>query len=97
VRRKVRGFSLIELLVVVAIILILMAIAILVPLYVAFFLLALAFGETWSTLGLVAITFLGQYAVYRARRYRLRCRKGRMESCRIFIWDIWWRGCCGFS
>jgi uncharacterized membrane protein YjgN (DUF898 family) len=49
----------------------LMAIAILVPLYVAFFLLALAFGETWSTLGLVAITFLGQYAVYRARRYRL--------------------------
>jgi uncharacterized membrane protein YjgN (DUF898 family) len=49
----------------------LIAIAILVPLYVAFFLLALAFGEIWSTLGLVAITFLGQYAVYRARRYRL--------------------------
>lgn len=49
----------------------LMAVAILVPLYVAFFLLALAFGQSWSTLGLVAITFLGQYAVYRARRYRL--------------------------
>jgi len=49
----------------------LMAIAILVPLYVALSLLALAFGEIWSTLGVVAITFLGQYAVYRARRYRL--------------------------
>jgi uncharacterized membrane protein YjgN (DUF898 family) len=49
----------------------LMAIAILVPIYVAFTLLALAFGQIWSTLSLVTLTFLGQYAVYRARRYRL--------------------------
>jgi uncharacterized membrane protein YjgN (DUF898 family) len=49
----------------------LIAIAILVPLYAAFFLLTLALGEIWSSLGLVVLTFLGQYAVYRARRYRL--------------------------
>jgi uncharacterized membrane protein YjgN (DUF898 family) len=49
----------------------LIAIAALVPLYAAFFLLTLALGEIWSSLGLVVLTFLGQYAVYRARRYRL--------------------------
>jgi uncharacterized membrane protein YjgN (DUF898 family) len=49
----------------------LIAVAVLVPLYGAFFLLTLALGEIWSSLGLVILTFLGQYAVYRARRYRL--------------------------
>src|SRR5260370_24340060 len=49
----------------------LIAISVLVPLYAAFFLLTLALGEIWSSLGLVVLTFLGQYAVYRARRYRL--------------------------
>src|SRR5712691_1227600 len=49
----------------------LIAIAALVPLYAAFFLLTFALGEIWSSLGLVVLTFLGQYAVYRARRYRL--------------------------
>src|SRR5262245_37469135 len=49
----------------------LIALAILVPLYVAFFLLALGLGETVSVIGLMVLTLLGQYAVYRARRYRL--------------------------
>jgi uncharacterized membrane protein YjgN (DUF898 family) len=49
----------------------LIAIAVLVPLYATFFLLALALGNIWTSLGLVVLTFLGQYAVYRARRYRL--------------------------
>ena len=49
----------------------LIAIAVLVPLYAAFFLLTLTLGEIWSSLGLLILTFLGQYAVYRARRYRL--------------------------
>jgi uncharacterized membrane protein YjgN (DUF898 family) len=49
----------------------LIAIAILVPLYAAFFLLALGIGELASLIGLPVLTLLGQYAVYRARRYRL--------------------------
>jgi uncharacterized membrane protein YjgN (DUF898 family) len=49
----------------------LIALAILVPLYVGFFLLALGLGETVSVIGLMVLTLLGQYAVYRARRYRL--------------------------
>jgi uncharacterized membrane protein YjgN (DUF898 family) len=49
----------------------LIAIAILVPLYAAFFLLALNLGELASLIGLMVLTLLGQYAVYRARRYRL--------------------------
>jgi uncharacterized membrane protein YjgN (DUF898 family) len=49
----------------------LIAIAVLVPLYAAFFLLSFALGKIWTLLGLVVLTFLGQYAVYRARRYRL--------------------------
>ncbi len=49
----------------------LIAIAVLVPLYAAFFLLTLALGEIWNLLSLVVLVFLGQYAVYRARRYRL--------------------------
>ncbi|MEA3073134.1 MAG: hypothetical protein QOD29_4580, partial [Alphaproteobacteria bacterium] len=49
----------------------LIAIAVLVPLYSAFFLLTLALGQIWSALSIIALTFLGQYAVFRARRYRL--------------------------
>jgi uncharacterized membrane protein YjgN (DUF898 family) len=49
----------------------LIAIAVLVPLYSAFFLLTLMLGEIWSALALLMLTFLGQYAVFRARRYRL--------------------------
>jgi uncharacterized membrane protein YjgN (DUF898 family) len=49
----------------------LIAVAILVPLYAAFFLLALSLGEWVSLIGLMVLTLLGQYAVYRARRYRL--------------------------
>jgi len=49
----------------------LIALAILVPFYAAFFLLTLAPGNIWSLLGLLTLIFLGHYAVYRARRYRL--------------------------
>jgi uncharacterized membrane protein YjgN (DUF898 family) len=49
----------------------LIAIAVLVPLYSAFFLLTLMLGEIWSALALLVLTFLGQCAVFRARRYRL--------------------------
>jgi uncharacterized membrane protein YjgN (DUF898 family) len=49
----------------------LIAIAILVPLYAGFFLLALGLGELSSLIGLITLTVLGHYAVYRARRYRL--------------------------
>jgi uncharacterized membrane protein YjgN (DUF898 family) len=53
----------------------LIAIAILVPLYTLFFLLALAAGPTGealsSPIAFLVLTLLGQYAVYRARRYRL--------------------------
>ena len=49
----------------------LIAIAVLVPLYSTFFLLTLMLGEVWSALALLVLTFLGQYAVFRARRYRL--------------------------
>jgi uncharacterized membrane protein YjgN (DUF898 family) len=49
----------------------LIALTILVPLYAGLFLLALGLGETVSLIGLAFLTVLGQYAVYRARRYRL--------------------------
>jgi uncharacterized membrane protein YjgN (DUF898 family) len=49
----------------------LIALAVLMPLYAGFFLLTLAPGNIWSSLGLLILIFLGQYAVYRARRYRL--------------------------
>ena len=52
----------------------LIAIALLVPLYVGFFLLALSLGpigQAASVLGFPVLAFLGQFAVYRARRYRL--------------------------
>jgi uncharacterized membrane protein YjgN (DUF898 family) len=50
----------------------LIAIAVLVPLYAAFFVIALAFGDRFgSLLGFLSLAVLGPYAVYRARRYRL--------------------------
>ena len=49
----------------------LIAIAILLPLYAGFFLVALRLGELSSLLALLVLTVLGHYAVYRARRYRL--------------------------
>ena len=52
----------------------LIAIAILVPVYAAFFLLALglgSLGQLANLIALVVLTLLGHYAVYRARRYRL--------------------------
>ena len=49
----------------------LIAVAVLIPLYAGFFLVTLSLGELVGLLGLVPLTFLGHYAVYRARRYRL--------------------------
>jgi uncharacterized membrane protein YjgN (DUF898 family) len=52
----------------------LIAIAILVPLYSFFFFLALGAGRVGDLAGLIAfiaLTLLGHYAVYRARRHRL--------------------------
>lgn len=51
----------------------LIALALLVPVYAAFFLAALdvgALGEMSGSLGLFLLFVLGQYAVFRARRYR---------------------------
>src|SRR5580700_8357240 len=52
----------------------LVAIAILVPIYAAFFLAALwlgAIGQVVSPVAFALLAVLGQFAVYRARRYRL--------------------------
>jgi len=49
----------------------LIALAALAPFYAAFFLVTLALGTIWSLLGILILIFLGQYAIYRARRYRL--------------------------
>ncbi len=52
----------------------LVAVAILIPVYVGFFLAALdlgAIGQMSGLIAFVALGVLGQYAVYRARRYRL--------------------------
>jgi uncharacterized membrane protein YjgN (DUF898 family) len=52
----------------------LIAIAILVPLYTAFFVVALSsgtIGELSGLLSFLLLAVLGQYAIYRARRYRL--------------------------
>ena len=49
----------------------LIAVAVLIPLYAGFFLVTLSLGELVGLLGLVLLIFLGHYAVYRARRYRL--------------------------
>jgi uncharacterized membrane protein YjgN (DUF898 family) len=52
----------------------LIAIALLIPVYTAFFLAALDLGLLGQLSGLIAfaaLAVLGQYAIYRARRYRL--------------------------
>lgn len=52
----------------------LMAVAILIPVYAGFFLAALGLGTIGQLSGVIAFAalgVLGQYAVYRARRYRL--------------------------
>jgi uncharacterized membrane protein YjgN (DUF898 family) len=52
----------------------LIAIAILVPIYASFFLASLglgAFGQFMSSIAFVLLAVFGQYAIYRARRYRL--------------------------
>ncbi len=52
----------------------LIAIAILVPVYAGIFLAALdlgVIGKLSGVIGFAALGFLGQYAIYRARRYRL--------------------------
>ena len=52
----------------------LVAIAMLIPLYAGFFVAALdlgLLGQISGMLGFAALSVLGQYAIYRARRYRL--------------------------
>jgi len=52
----------------------LVAVAVLVPVYAGFFIAALdlgPFGEMAGLLAFLGLAVLGQYAVYRARRYRL--------------------------
>jgi uncharacterized membrane protein YjgN (DUF898 family) len=52
----------------------LIGLAILIPLYVVFFVIALNMGPVGqfaSVIGFVLLALFGQYAVYRARRYRL--------------------------
>jgi uncharacterized membrane protein YjgN (DUF898 family) len=49
----------------------LIALTILAPFYAALSVLALALGSIWSSTGLLILFFLSQYAIYRARRYRL--------------------------
>jgi uncharacterized membrane protein YjgN (DUF898 family) len=79
------------------------AIAILIPVYGAFFLAALdlgTIGKLSGVIGFVSLAVLGQFAVYRARRYRLtrtifrglRFHQGgsawRYALCAIFWWTI---------
>ena len=81
----------------------LIGIAILVPIYVGFFVVALSLGEIGQLIGifgLPVLAFLGQFAVYRARRYRLtrtvfrgiRFHQGgsavRFAICALFWWSI---------
>jgi uncharacterized membrane protein YjgN (DUF898 family) len=49
----------------------LIAIVVLVPLNAAIFVSAISIGDSTGLLGVALLTVLGQYAVYRARRYRL--------------------------
>ena len=79
----------------------LIAIAVLVPLNVAIFLVALGpLGEMAGVLAFPLIAFLGQFAIYRARRYRLtrtvyrgiRCHQTgsawRYAICALFWWML---------
>ncbi|MBM3527104.1 MAG: DUF898 domain-containing protein [Alphaproteobacteria bacterium] len=79
----------------------LIAIALLIPLYVGLFLAALSLGEGGELISVLAfplLFFLGQFAIYRARRYRLtrtvfrgiRCHQTgsalRYAVCAMFWW-----------
>jgi uncharacterized membrane protein YjgN (DUF898 family) len=81
----------------------LIAIAVLVPIYVVFFIVALSLGpvgQLASVATFPALAFLGHFAVYRARRYRLtrtvyrgvRCHQGgsalRYAVCALFWWVV---------
>src|SRR5215212_4745855 len=81
----------------------LIAIALLVPINVVFFLAAFArgiIGQLAGLLALIALALLGQFAVYRARRYRLTRTifrgirfhqtgsAGRYSVCAIFWWAM---------
>jgi uncharacterized membrane protein YjgN (DUF898 family) len=81
----------------------LIAIAILIPLYVGLFLAAFSLGEVGEFLSVLAfplLFFLGQFAIFRARRYRLtrtvfrgvRCHQTgsalRYALCAVFWWAL---------
>jgi uncharacterized membrane protein YjgN (DUF898 family) len=81
----------------------LIAIALLVPLYIGFFVVALSLGplgQLFGILGFPVLAFLGQFAVYRARRYRLtrtiyrgvRCHQAgsalRYAVCAMLWWTL---------
>lgn len=80
----------------------LIAVAVLIPLNVLLFLLALSLpiGELTGILAFPLLAFLGQFAIYRARRYRLtrtiyrglRCHQTgsalRYAVCAIFWWTL---------
>jgi uncharacterized membrane protein YjgN (DUF898 family) len=81
----------------------LIAIALLVPLYVGFFVVTLNLGPIGQFASVIAfplLAFLGHFAVYRARRYRLtrtvyrgvRCHQGgsawRYAVCALFWWTL---------
>jgi uncharacterized membrane protein YjgN (DUF898 family) len=78
----------------------LIAIAVLVPIYIGFFVAALSLGlvgQIISTLSFPLLFFLGQFAVYRARRYRLtrtvyrgvRCHQGGPASL-YAVYAVFW-------
>jgi uncharacterized membrane protein YjgN (DUF898 family) len=81
----------------------LIALAILVPFYVLFFIVALGAGPIGQAISVATfpiLAFLGQFAVYRARRYRLtrtvfrglRCHQDgsalRYAVCAVFWWVL---------
>jgi uncharacterized membrane protein YjgN (DUF898 family) len=79
----------------------LIAIALLVPLYVGLFLLALSLGpigQLSTVLSFPILAFLGHFAVYRARRYRLtrtiyrgvRCHQGGSALRYAVRAILWW-------
>lgn len=79
----------------------LIAVALLVPLYVFFFVVALnlgPIGQLSSVLGFPVLAFLGHFAVYRARRYRLtrtiyrgvRCHQGGSAFRYAAFALLWW-------
>jgi uncharacterized membrane protein YjgN (DUF898 family) len=78
----------------------LIAIALLIPLYVGFFAVALGLGpagQLTSVLGFPVLAFIGHFAVYRARRYRLtrtvyrgvRCHQDG-SALRYAVCALWW-------